>query len=234
MTYTADVINEGMKLIDDVTLVDDLSNSPPHFFRRMWGYLSNAMSTFTEPPEMVGVLYNRFTAPKFGNFEWVSTDGSVGAETVIQTGLTGFDLFNCALFSLDAAGAPFLEKSGAFGYNKATGEVTAPEQPQNGLVYTMDFYTDGYWENDLTPQQIRILALGIAYQWFARFANTYLNIQPKIHSKSFDVPNEANKQKADTERLEELRRQYYDEMKAYSQRCAYYGQFPQGRRTNFA
>ena len=61
--------------------------------------------------------------------------------------------------------------------------------------------------------------LGMCFQvvWQDRFNTDWLSMVTKIEDKSFYEQNRANKMKADTERLNQLRQKLYGEMRRYEQ-----------------
>ena len=112
-----------------------------------------------------------------------------------------------------------------FTYNSETGYITFGVQPEEGIIYDADFYTDGYFNADLTPAQIRLFALAISVVWNERFENDWLNIQPKVKDNSFKTANEPGFISKVTERQLQYRQRFSDELRKYEQDVAYLG-FP--------
>lgn len=224
-TQMADVIsNYAMVEIDDVRLRQQAQENAALFFRRMALYMNAALPLFNRPPEMREYLINGMVEPSFDNSEWVSTQESTTQSTTVSTGLTGFTLFSCSLVTYDGAGNAVLTPYTEASYNAESGEVTFPEQADAGLIYTMDFYTDGQFSMELTLAQKRILGLCIANVWQERFSENWLNMQPKIKDKSFETGSEHAHITANTGRLKEMRASLSAELMKYEQDCEYYAQ----------
>lgn len=224
-TPISDVIsNYAMVEIDDIRLREQAQENPALFFRRMALYMYMAIPLFNRPPEMREYLLNGLTEPSFDNFEWVSTEKSVTESTIVSTGMTGFELFSCSSVAYDGAGNAVLTPYTEAVYNEDTGEVTFPQQTAVGLIYTMDFYTDGQFSAALTVAQKRILGLCIANVWQERFSENWLNMQPKIKDKSFESGSEHAHITANTGRIKEMRASLSSELMKYEQDCEYYSQ----------
>lgn len=215
------VSNSAMLVIDDVRLTEEAASDPALFYRRMSLYVINALPLMSRPPELMQYLEDGITYPIYADDTWTSTEESTSGETTVQTGLTGYDLFSCVIQEQNADGTitniPYTDAT----YDSETGNVTFPQQESVGIVYDMNFYTDGSFANDLTPTQMRLLGLGIACVWDERFTRNWLNIQMKIHDDSFNTVNESTYMRESTERLVKNRRLLNDELIKYEQDCNY-------------
>ena len=221
-TAFSEIISDfAMVEIDDIRLRQQAQETPALFYRRMWLYLQNAIPLFNRPPEMRAYLLNDLQAPTFDNVEWVSTESSTTEQSVVDTGKTGYELFSCAVVSYDNAGnvemIPYTDAK----YDSESGEVTFPMQAEAGIIYTMDFYSDGSFAKALTIAQKRLLGLCCATVWYERFAGNWLNMQPKIIDKSFETRSEHAWITANTSRLKELRASLSGELMKYEQDCEY-------------
>lgn len=219
-TAWADIVAAAMVQIDDVRLQDQLSTSPAQFYRRMAAWIKQAMPLLNRPPQLLAYLKKDMVAPEYADAEWVSTAESMTAETTLNTGAIGYDLFSVVQVIEQDQGvvtyAPYAEAQ----YDPETGDVTFPVQSAEGISYVLDFYTDGTFQ-DLTDTQIRLFALAVAVVWDERFTRNYLNLQPKIHDSSFSTVNEANYTEKVSKRLHDNRIMFNDELRAYEQLCAY-------------
>lgn len=218
-TSWAELYTAAMVPIDDLRLQEQLAISPALFYRRMSLYVQTAMPLLSRPPELLRYLERDMQEPQYSDFEWTSTEESTAGETVVGTGLIGYELCSCIIVEQLDDGR-ILQTPYAVTYNVETGDVTFPQQDAAGVTYELDFYTDGSF-NDLTPSQIRLFAMAIALVWDDRFESNWLNRQPKTNDSSFTTVNEANW----TEKISQAHRRkaqdFFEELKAYEQQCAY-------------
>ena len=219
MTSWAEIDAAAMVLIDDIRLQEQIEISPALYYRRMSLFVTNAMPLLARPPEFLTYLVNGMQAPSYGEYQWTSTAESMTQETVVATGMIGFDLCSCIIAQILDDGR-VLQTPYAVNYDAETGDVTFPQQSAAGTVYELDFYSDGEFQQ-LTPTQLRLFALAVSVVWDERFINGWLERTPKINDSSFATVNEANW----TEKVSQAHRRktqdFFDELKAYEQLCAY-------------
>ena len=219
MTSWAEIDAAAMVLIDDIRLQEQIEISPALYYRRMSLFVTNAMPLLSRPPEFLTYLVNGMQAPTYGEYQWTSTAESMTQETVVATGMIGFDLCSCIIAQILDDGR-VLQTPYAVNYDAETGDVTFPQQSAAGTVYELDFYSDGEFQQ-LTPTQLRLFALAVSVVWDERFINGWLERTPKINDSSFATVNEANW----TEKVSQAHRRktqdFFDELKAYEQLCAY-------------
>lgn len=221
-TSWAEVIcNYAMPLIDDVRLTDEMGSSPALFFRRMSFYVNLALPNLSRPPELDSFLKQDLDQPEYEDTAWVSTEASTEGSVVVSTGVTDYELFSCSLRSVDSAGVVTLIPVSDVTYDSETGAVTFPVQQSEGLEYSLDFYTDGSFGNELTEAQKRLVGMSIAIVWDERFSRTWLNIQQKIKDSNFDTVNESNYMREVQSRLVTNRGLLNDELRKYEQDLAY-------------
>lgn len=117
-------------------------------------------------------------------------------------------------------------------YNSKDGTVTfhaTIDNPiQKGTIFDMDFYTDGYFIENLTFEIMNILGLCFQVVWETRFINDWLSNVSKIEDKSFYEQNRANKIRADNERLALLDTKLAEAMRRYEQNLMQRKMFPYG------
>lgn len=215
--------------IDDVRLTEELSENPALFFRRMSLYLKNGAAYFDNPPEIQNWL--KSTEPQFEDYEWV---GETSAdETVVDTGIIGYELMSVVTICTDSVGTVVTKPYHDAVYDSETGEVTFPAGIEDGTVFSLDFYTDGQFENTLTLEEKRILGKCTALVWNERFDGNWLNMQPKIHDKSFTVGSESAHIRAVSEKMRRLRAELNDEIRRYEQNVAYRNTVKRGYLTKF-
>lgn len=215
--------------ISDVRLDELLETNPALYFRKMAGYVLNAIPRFNRPPEIRTWL--TYTAPIFDDLYYTSDTTQVLPVTV-DTGKTDFDLCSVGLIGTDALGNPYYTPVTA-SYDSDTGEVVIQSDLQAGQEVQFDFYTDGSFTNTLTVDMLRILSLCMQYVWESRFTNDFLIQFPKIKDKSYGVEAEANTSRAGTERLRMLKEQLNAEMLRYEQTLAYIQTMPIGNKLVF-
>ena len=217
-TSISEIVSNAMVYIDDVRLKEELALSPALFYRKMWLYVKNALPLLNRPPQLLGYLQKNAVEPMYDSFEWESgNDASLSNETKIETGKIGYEICSVVMRSGDGTEAtPYLEAV----YDAETGVVTIPQQDEPGIVFEMDFYKDGQF-NDMTVTMKRLFGLAIAVVWDEHFERNWLNLQPKIKDSSFSTVNEANFAEKSNERLMKNRQSYNDELRKYEQDCAY-------------
>lgn len=215
--------------VDDVRLSELLETDPPLYARRMWGYLLPAIPLFNLPAEMPMYLTGDKTAPKLIPPQYADTTyiapADIDSGTVISLGAeyAGYELCGCRLREENAVTGSVALTPVAVDYNSETGDVTVSgaEPILSGSTLEFDFYTDGYFVEDLSRDVLNILGLCFAVVWQTRFNNDWLSNVSKVEDKSFSEQNRANKMNADTARLKELRSDLAAEMRRYEQNIYY-------------
>lgn len=218
-TSWAEIDAAAMVLIDDIRLQEQLEVSPALYYRRMSLFVQTAMPLLSRPPELLGYLTGSAVQPEYGDYEWTSTEDSTTQQTVVATGMIGFDLCSCVINEVLDDGR-VLQTPYAVTYDAETGNVTFPIQPSAGILYQMDFYKDGSFAT-LSPAQIKLFASAIALVWDERFVQTWLNRTPKINDSSFATVNEANYTEKTSQAHLRREQAFHEELKHYEQLCAY-------------
>lgn len=221
----SDLIVKAKVIIDDATWDRDLAENPARFFRAKSDYVSMALPLLNRPPNLLTWVKDGMKAPTYDSTEWISTVASTEDQTVISTGITGYELCSICQRSDDGKyEVPYTEAT----YDPETGTITFPEQDKSGIRYEIDFYTDGEFR-DLDETILRLFALAIAVVWDERFDNNWLNMQMKIHDSSFSTANEGNYAEKISQRRERNRAAYTEELKQYEQNVAYTSRVPSSR-----
>ena len=232
-TWAEIICNYAMPVIDDVRLSDQMGENPALFFRRMALYMDLAIPMVSRPPELDTYLNYELQKPDYADTLWVSTEESLSGPTVLNTGITGYELFSCSLRETDESGVITSTPVAGVTYDPETGGVTFPQQTAVGLEYNVDFYNDGSFYYDLTDAQKRILGLSVAIVWDERFSRNWLNITQKIHDGSFSTVNESNYMREAQNRLFMNRHLLNDELRKYEQDVAYKNTLPPRPGTRF-
>lgn len=216
--------------VDDVRLNTLASANPPLYARKMSQYMIPAISLFTLPAEMqmylLGTQDNpQFTEPKYNGVLYTVANEETSNFTIeLGEDFTGYELFCCSIRQTDETGDIYNTLIHAT-YDSQTGNVTVPatqEQPITaGTVLEMDFYKDGMFAQNLSSEIQNILGMCFQVIWQERFSMDWLSMVSKAEDKSFYEQNRANKIRADTERLEMLRKQLAGEMRRFEQNSYY-------------
>lgn len=221
-SWASVITDDALLIINDLRLNNELAENPALFFRKMAFYMKSAIPRFNRPPEIKGQL--AYTEPIFNSLVHTVEDEQTETFTV-ESGLTGYDLMSAGTMAEDVYGNPEYTPFTAASYDPETGgiTVTATEAAPvpAGTVLSFDFYTDGTFDNDLTDGQRRILALCLQYVWEQSFTNEWLNRVPRAKDRSFDAGNVSSQTRANTERLNAIKRTLDDEMNGYAQSCEY-------------
>ena len=216
-TAWSTVITAAMQVIDDERWIEQLAVNPAQFFRAKSETLKYAMPLMNRPPELRTYIENELVEPEYADGAWISTDESLEGDTEVDTGFTGYQLMSCVI-RVDGGMEviPYPDAS----YDAETGIITFPQQPQAGVEYEYDLYTDGEMA-DLSATQLRLFGLAMAVVWDEHFERNFLDITPKINDTSFKTVNEANYIEKGNHRLQANRQSFNDELRKYEQDCAY-------------
>lgn len=227
------------KYVDDIRLNELADTDAPLYAWNMYCYFLPAISLFAIPSEMPTYLFGTQTEPKFTESVFANTNYTTEEESTSNLTITlgeeysGFDLCAARIKNTDEFNRVTYTPLN-IAYNSENGTVvvmtteTAPI-PQGAFI-DIDFYKDGQFERDLTPQMMNILGMCFQVVWQDRFNTDWLSIVPKVEDKSFFEQNRANKMNADTTRLEQLRRKLSGEMRRFEQNLAYNKNMPSGKR----
>ena len=231
MTPILKLITEYCSIyVDDIRLQDLASVDSPLYARKMWGYLKPAISLFTLPAEMPEYLVGTKKCPKlieplFDNTLYTTSENYTAPfEINLGSDFEGYELCSCRVKSTDNLGntvlTPILVE-----YDESTATVTVNASETapiaEGTIFDFDFYTDGYFLEFLSPEIMNILGMCFQVVWQDRFNSDWLSNVTKIEDRSFYEQNRANKMRADTERLRELRQKLAGEMRRFEQNSFY-------------
>lgn len=224
--------------IDDDNYKRMLEDDSPLFANTVWSLFRVAIPLFTLPQEMPKYLLGtpqepNITEPKFNSHMYTTAEEHTSEFTIqLSDDYKDYELFCCRVRTVDAFGNIILSRTDIATYDPENATVTFVATADNpipkGVSFDMDFYTDGYFHNDLSAEMMTILGYCFQVVWQTRFNNNWLSNIPKIEDRSFTEQNRANKMNADTERLRQIRTQLAQEMRRFSQNCYYRKAFPQG------
>lgn len=250
MTGWSEIICDyAMLFIDDERMTEKLRNDPARFLREMSLFMRSAIPRFNRPTEIIPWL-KLGEGPKYDSFLWTvpekaeeETPGAAlladaGEESpgdeepeeppappagmiAVQTGMKDYELCSVVVRGTDRYGNITETHYPQAQYNAEWGEVYFPEDVEPGTVFDMDFYTDGYFENDLTAEMKRILGLCVQSVWENRFTSAWLPRAAKVTDRSFTPPNEANWTRAQEEKRRSLEATLNEELRQYEHNCAY-------------
>lgn len=223
-TSFAEILTQwAMQEIDDINWTKALQENPAAFLRAKSDTLIAAIGRFSRPPEMQGWL--TFTAPQYESWMFAATEDYT-APVTLETGVTGMELCSGTLISTASNGMQTFEPIDGLTYDAETGTVTLNMALTAGMSVDLDFYTDGTFDKELNAEQKHIMGLCCAVQWYSRFANTWLNMQPKIKDKSFDVGSESAQMTANTAKFKEMRLALNDALLRYEENVYYRQRYP--------
>jgi len=216
-TTVSEVISQAMIYIDDIRLTEELNVNPAAFYRTMSAYVSAAMPLLNRPPELFDYINSNYIEAKFDSAEWTATDESLTEETVVHTGLIGYELCSVVLRSEDGTYAIPYED---FSYDAETGDITFTVQTQVGAQYEIFVYTDGSFA-DLTLSMLRLFGQAVTLVWYDRFDNNWLNQTPKIHDSNYSTVNESTYTAKLSDKVQTKIQTFNAELRKYEQDVAY-------------
>lgn len=231
------VISEYCNIyVDDINLEKLAVEDMPLYARRIWGYFKVSIPKFNLPATMpiylMGTPENpKLKEPIFGNTQYVAKqDETQNIMWDLGESGKGYELFCCRIRTFDDFGNVIMIPTDIAEYDKENGTVTFKASVENpilkGTIFDLDFYTDGYFKEDLTSEEMNILGLCFQIVWQTRFMNDWLSNVSKVEDKSFYEQNRANKIRADNERLQVLKVNLAEAMRAYERNLAYRNKFP--------
>ena len=222
-TSWSDILTAALTVINDIRWRKQLATNAAEFYRAKSAYVTMALPLLCRPPELLQHMQSGLVEPEYASMEWrVSENDTTGEKVEISTGLVGFELMSASMLLPDGTGAIAYPNAT---YDAGSGKITFPPQDASGVVYSIDFYTDGQFQ-DLTLTQKRLLALAVAVVWDEHFDRDWLNRTPKIHDASFETVNEANYTDKSSKSRSESRAIFEDELRKYEQNCAYVATMP--------
>lgn len=225
--------------VDDIRLQQTAAEDKPLYARQMWGYFQAAIPFFTIPNGMLEYLCGssenpKLTPPQYGNLLYtVENDLTTDLTVELDESGKGYELFCCRQQVYDDFGKVILlPDNGVVTYDSENGTITIHATAENpiekGTVYNIDFYTDGQFEENLSPEIMRILGMCFQVVWQMRFDNDWLSNVSKVEDKSFFEQNRANKIKSDDARLAKYNSDLASAMRRYEQKLACRKMFPRG------
>ena len=227
MTKILEIVTEYLEYyVDDIRLLEQKAVDPPLYARRMWGFLNAAIPLFTIPSTMQDHLLGTEENPKLTKPLYDSTTFTVDITQTapfavsLGTEYAGYELSCCQVKTTDSFGNTLLLPIG-YTYNAENGTFlidASEENPVNaGSILDFDFYTDGEFTENLSPEVKRILSLCFEWVWVNRFNTDWLSNVSKVEDKTFFEQNRANKMRADTERLKAVKEELSTAMRRFSQ-----------------
>ena len=224
--------------VNDINLQEKAQEDMPLYARIMWGLIKASIPLFVIPRNIQQYLVGTSENPNLIEPTFDSVTKTVvqllNTDTVVPLGeqYANYELFCCRQRVTDNFGNVYYVLAPNVTYDETTGNITIAASEENpipaGTVYEIDFYTDGYFKNTLSNEQMLILGYCFQVIWQTRFNNDLISNISKIEDKSFTEQNRANKMNADTNRLDSIRRQLAEQMRSYEQNLAYQKTFPFG------
>lgn len=220
--------------VDDIRLAEKRETDTALFAWEMWLLLRPAISLFKIPQEiqdyLLGENGENLVEPLFYSKQETVTEQT--DELVISVP-TGYELVSCRLEKQREDGYITYTPLN-YDYNSETGELTVYiSEAAVGTTIDIDMYKDGYFVNTLTRTMMNILGMCFQVVWTDRFNTDWLSNVSKVEDKSFFEQNRANKMRADTERLRELRSKLAGEMRRFETNISYKQFAPQTKKITF-
>lgn len=226
MTPILKVITEYCSLyVDDVRLSDLALTDMPLYARRMYQYFKPAISLFSLPTEMPEYLLGtesnpKLIEPQFDSLMYtVDSDHANQFEINLGQEYAGYELCSCRVRNINSGEVVLTPITVQYNPENATVVINATvDNPIiSGTVLDFDFYTDGYFTENLSNEILTILGTCFEVVWLIRFKNDWLSIVTKVEDKSFFEQNRANKMNADRQTLLEARERLSSQMRRYEQ-----------------
>lgn len=225
--------------VDDVRLQELAETNPPLYARRMYNYFIPAISLFNQPSNMQEYFFGTANDPNFVDPVMDSTsyimEDTENSDFIVPLGsaYAGFDLCACQVKTYDDLDNAVLTPI-PITYDSSNGNVTVHATQNNHVpqdsVLEFDFYTDGEFVKDLTPEIMNILGMCFKVVWQNRFNTNWLSMVPKIEDKSFFEQNRANKMNADSNKLQNDVRWLNEELQKFETNLSIRQTVPVNRR----
>lgn len=210
--------------VDDIRLQELAETNPPLYARRMYNYFLPAISLFNQPADMQQYFFGTAENPNFVDPLYETTSYMVedteNGDFIVPLGsdYAGYELCACQVKTYDVLDNVILTPIDIT-YDESNGNVTvhATEKqtvPQNAVL-EFDFYTDGQFVKELSPEIMNILGMCFKVVWQNRFNTNWLSMVPKVEDKSFFEQNRANKMNADSHKLQNDVRWLNEEMQKF-------------------
>lgn len=214
VTFSQILTQYVMQEVNDINWTRELEMSPARFFRAKSDTLISAIPLFNRPPEVQTWL--TYTSPSYDDYLYVVEQN--GNEPItIETGKIGYELCSTVLVTTDATGFTAYTPLPA-AYDIQTGSVTVFGGVKSGDKIDIDFYTDGVFDYELTPEMCEIIAQCVGVKWFNRnFGNDWLDNKQKIKDKSFDIGSTSAQMTAVSARKKEIRLALNDRLLHFEQ-----------------
>lgn len=202
--------------ITDLELNDLFETNPAQFGIRMEMYMLNGIALFTRPELVQDLLADREDA-KVDNLQTILEEPTKS----LNTEKKGFDKVNATYIKGvdEDTDMPIIENL-PLSYNKETGEIVFVEEQPIGTDIDIDFYKDGYFNQDLNLTEKRILGRCIQESWENKFMGREIDRMLIIEDRQTKVANQANRSNSLTQRFEVLSGVLQAEMQRYEDSCA--------------
>ena len=183
-TTFSDIISLAMasKIINDIRWEQDFRENAALFLRQKSKAMELAIPKFNRPPEIREYL--AYIAPSFDSYYDTEQNAITGTVT-IHTGMTGYELCNVGLLTINQYSEAVYEPITSFTYNDETGDVIVQGNYPARTQFQIDFYTDGVFKNDLNMEIQEILCYCLNMVWETGFSGEWLNRTPILQDKTF-------------------------------------------------
>lgn len=170
------------KVINDMRWEQDYRENAALFLRQKSTAMEMAITKFNRPPEIREYL--SYTTPSYDSY-YELQEAPVTNGVTIQTGMTGYEICNVGVLSVNQYDEVGYTPVTGFLYNAETGDVTIGGSYPAKTEFQFDFYTDGVFDNELNAEIKEILCLCLAMVWETGFSGEWLNRTPILQDKTF-------------------------------------------------
>ena len=183
-TTFSDIISLAMasKIIDDIRWEQDFRENAALFLRQKSKALELAIPKFNRPPEIREYL--EYTSPSFDSY-YECTESPISVTATFQTEMTGYELCNVGILSINKYDEPEYTPIKDFTYDAETGNVIVLGNYPTKTEFQFDFYTDGVFKNELNMEIQEILCYCLNMVWETGFSGEWLNRTPILQDKTF-------------------------------------------------
>ena len=231
MTPLLKVLTEYCAIyVDDIRLQELSTTNPALYARKMSQYLIPAIPLFNLPAEMPEYLMGnnrnkKFVEPLYDNKRYTTeVDKTEPFEIELDAELIGHELFSANILSI-RGNRVITTPTNICEYDDMRGVIRVNASVENPVkdntTFDFDFYTDGWFEEDLSPEIMNILGMCFQCVWQERFNMDWLSNVSKVEDKSFVEQNRANKMNSDGARLNQIRQKLAGEMRRFEQNQYY-------------
>lgn len=178
-TSFINIYTEAINRIEDPRLTKRFQESVIGFCDIMYNFLVDAIPNFTTPSFVISKLSN-ITNPIHYNQSYICN----GVDTVF---LVQYPIKNTGIIEVDVDG----NNKVGFTVNYQTSTVILDIAPIKNATLNIKYYEDGFFNEDLSGEEIGILSDILIYCWATKEENYLLDIRRLLQDTDFKLHNAA-------------------------------------------